>query len=694
MARKILVTAALPYANGAIHLGHLVEYIQTDIWVRFQNLRGHQAAFICADDTHGTAIMIRARKENRSEEEVIAVASAEHQRDFAGFQINFENYGSTHSESNRKLCGEVWKSIRSAGLVVEKDVKQLFDTAQGTFLADRFVRGTCPFCKATDQPGDNCSKCGGTYAPADLIDPISVLSNTTPEIRSAKHLFIELEQLHSFLDQWTQSGDHLQPEVANYLKGHFLGDPNSAEGSKPLRDWDISRPAPYFGFEIPDSPGNYWYVWFDAPIGYIASTADWCERTGQRLAEWWKNDAVEIHHFIGKDITYFHTLFWPGMLKMAGFNLPAKVHIHGFLTVNGEKMSKSKGTLFTAESYLRHLDPAALRYYYASKLGPRLDDLDLNLDEFTNKVNADLVGKIVNLASRTAKFVESTGLSTTYPDDGGLFAAGAAAGEEIAEAYENCDYSKAMRLIVELADRANPYVESKAPWTLKKDATRQQELQDVCTAALNLFRQLVVYLAPVLPKLAEQTGELLNDPIRNWKQSQIPLTGTPVSKFNHLMKRIEAKDIQAMTEENQLAAKETTAEAATTATEATAQWDDSGEPLSKEPMAEECTIDDFTKVDLRVARIVSAEQVKEANKLLKLTVSLGGEHRKQVFAGIKAAYNPEDLVGRLVIIVANLKPRQMKFGLSEGMVCAAGEGGSEVFLLSPDSGARPGQRVH
>jgi methionyl-tRNA synthetase len=694
MARKILVTSALPYANGAIHLGHLVEYIQTDIWVRFQNLRGHQAAFICADDTHGTAIMIRARKENRSEEEVIAVASAEHQRDFAGFQINFENYGSTHSESNRKLCGEVWKSIRSAGLVVEKDVKQLFDTAQGTFLADRFVRGTCPFCKATDQPGDNCSKCGGTYAPADLIDPISVLSNTTPEIRSAKHLFIELEQLHSFLDQWTQSGDHLQPEVANYLKGHFLGDPNSAEGSKPLRDWDISRPAPYFGFEIPDSPGNYWYVWFDAPIGYIASTADWCARTGQRLAEWWKNDAVEIHHFIGKDITYFHTLFWPGMLKVAGFNLPAKVHIHGFLTVNGEKMSKSKGTLFTAESYLRHLDPAALRYYYASKLGPRLDDLDLNLDEFTNKVNADLVGKIVNLASRTAKFVESTGLSTTYPEDGGLFAAGAAAGEEIAEAYENCDYSKAMRLIVELADRANPYVESKAPWTLKKDATRQQELQDVCTTALNLFRQLVVYLAPVLPKLAEQTGELLNDPIRNWKQSQIPLTGTPVSKFTHLMKRIEAKDTQAMTEENQLAAKETTAETATTATEATTQWDDSGEPLSKEPMAEECTIDDFTKVDLRVARIVSAEQVKEANKLLKLTVSLGGEHRKQVFAGIKAAYNPDDLVGRLVIIVANLKPRQMKFGLSEGMVCAAGEGGSEVFLLSPDSGARPGQRVH
>jgi methionyl-tRNA synthetase len=688
--RTLLVTAALPYANGSIHLGHLVEYIQTDIWVRFQKLRGHRAIFICADDTHGTAIMIRARKENRTEEEVITQASAEHQRDFAGFQIEFENYGSTHSESNRKLCGEIWKSMRSAGLVTEKDVQQLFDVAQGTFLADRFVRGTCPNCKTPDQPGDNCSKCGATYTPADLIDPVSVLSGTAPEVRSAQHLFIELEQLHGFLDEWTQSGEHLQPEVANYLKGHFLGDANSADGKKTLRDWDISRPAPYFGFEIPDAPGNYWYVWFDAPIGYIASTADWCERTGQRLEDWWRNPNVEIHHFIGKDITYFHTLFWPGMLKTAGFNLPTRVHIHGFLTVNGEKMSKSKGTQFTAESFLRHLDPGALRYYYASKLGPRLDDLDLNLEEFANKVNADLVGKVVNLASRTAKFVESTGLSPVFSDDGGLFAAGAAVGKEIAEAYENCDYSRAMRLIVELADRANPYVESNAPWTLKKDPARQQELQDICTVALNLFRQIAVYLAPVLPKLAEQTGQLLNDPITGWEQSQTPLVGTQVSKFSHLIKRIEDKDIQAMMEENQAAIESETA----SVKNGSEPWNDSGEAIEKEPMAAECTIDDFTKVDLRVARIVSAEHVKEANKLLKLTVSLGGENRKQVFAGIKAAYNPDDLVGRLVIIVANLKPRQMKFGLSEGMVCAAGEGGSEVFLLSPDSGAKPGQRVH
>lgn len=692
--RKILVTAALPYANGAIHLGHLVEYIQTDIWVRFQKLRGHHCVFMWADDTHGTAIMIRARKENRSEEEVIAEAAAEHERDFQGFQIGYDHYGSTHSQSNRELCGEFWQAFRQQNLVIEKDVEQLFDTQQETFLADRFVRGICPVCQAPDQPGDNCSKCGATYTAADLQNPISVLSQTTPEIRTAKHLFIQLEQLHDFLDDWTQSEDHLQPEVANYVKGHFLGDTSTKEGRKPLRDWDISRPAPYFGFEIPDAPGNYWYVWFDAPIGYIASTWDWCRKTGQKLEDWWKNPDVEIHHFIGKDITYFHTLFWPGMLKVAGFQLPKKVHIHGFLTVNGQKMAKSVGTQFTAETYLRYLDPAALRYFYASKLGPRLDDIDLNLEEFTNKVNADLVGKVVNLASRTAKFVADSGLSKRYPEDGGLFAEAAAAGEEIAAAYEACDFNKAMRLVIELADRANPYVENHAPWSLKKDPQKKDQLQDVCTVALNLFRQLAIYLAPVLPKLAQQTGELLNDPINHWSQSQSPLVGTAVAKFQHLMKRIEPKDIQAMIEDSQQQAAEEAAAGAETNLETNQQWNDSGEPMEKEPLAEECTIDDFVKVDLRVARIVAAEHVAEARKLLKLTLSLGGDHRRQVFAGIKAAYNPEDLVGRLVVVVANLKPRQMKFGLSEGMVCAAGEGGTEVFLLSPDSGARPGQRVH
>ncbi len=692
--RKILVTAALPYANGPIHLGHLVEYIQTDIWVRFQKLRGHQIVFMWADDTHGTAIMIRARQEGRSEEEVVAQAAEEHVRDFDGFQIRYDHYGSTNSDANRKLCGEIWQSIRDKGLVKEKDVEQLFDVEQGTFLADRFVRGTCPNagCNAPDQPGDNCSKCGTTYTPADLIDPVSTLSGTKPEVRTAKHLFIELEQLHGFLDEWTQSGEHLQPEVANYLKGHFLGDPKSEEGSKPLRDWDISRPAPYFGFEIPDSPGNFWYVWFDAPIGYIASTLEWCQLNGENLDDWWKNDAAEIHHFLGKDITYFHTLFWPGMLKSAGYSLPKKVHIHGFLTVNGEKMSKSKGTAFTAESYLKHLDPNALRYFYASKLGSRLDDIDLNLEEFITKVNADLVGKVVNLASRSAKFVANVGLSETYPDDGGLFEQAAAAGDEIADAYENCEYNKAMRLILELADRANPFVENAAPWTLKKDPEKAGELQDICTVALNLFRQLVIYISPVLPDLAERTSELLNDSIVRWEQSKTPLTGTPVSKFKHMMKRLEEKDVKKMEEESQAAAD---AEAQTAAAaDLASKYQDSGQPLIDEPMADECTIDDFVKVDLRVARIVNAEHVEGARKLLKLTLGLGGDTQKQVFAGIKAAYEPEELVGRLVVMVANLKPRKMKFGLSEGMVCASGPGGEEVFLLNPDEGAKPGQRVH
>ncbi len=689
--RKILVTAALPYANGPIHLGHMVEFIQTDIWVRFQKLRGHECLFPWSDDTHGTAIMIRARAEGRSEEEVIAEADADHQRDFQGFQLQYDNYGSTHSDENRQVCGEIWKTLRDAGLVKEKDVEQLFDVEAGTFLADRFVNGTCPECKRTDQAGDNC-ECGHTYSPTELIDPVSVLSGTTPEIRSAKHLFIELEQLHDFLRQWTQSGEHLQPEVANYLKGHFLGDPDSKEGAKELRDWDISRPAPYFGFEIPDSPGNYWYVWFDAPIGYIASTLQWCKKNGQSLDNWWKNDAAEIHHFIGKDITYFHTLFWPGMLKAAGYSLPTKVHVHGFLTVNGEKMSKRKGTAFKAATYLKHLNPAALRYYYASKLGSKLDDIDLNFEEFTTKVNADLVGKVVNLASRSAKFVKDVGLSETYPDDGGLFESAAATGDEIAAAYENCEYNKAMRLILELADRANPYVENAEPWNLKKDPEKASELQDVCTVALNLFRQLVIYLSPVLPDLAEKTGALLNDPIVSWDQSKTPLTGTTVSKFKHMMKRIEEKDVKAMEEESKAEAEAAAAAAQTAAT--ADQFNDSGQPMIDEPMAEECTIDDFMKVDLRVARIVSAEHVEGARKLLKLTLSLGGDHRKQVFAGIKAAYEPETLVGRQVVMVANLKPRQMKFGLSEGMVCASGPGGEEVFLLSPDDGAKPGQRVH
>jgi methionyl-tRNA synthetase len=689
--RRILVTSALPYANGHIHLGHLVEYIQTDIWVRFQRLRGNRVVYVCADDTHGTAIMIRARQEGRREEAVIADMQAAHAKDFAGFDVVFDHYGSTHSQANRELCGVFWKSLRTAGLVSEREVTQLYDPKAGTFLADRFVKGTCPKCKSPDQYGDSCDKCHSTYSPTELINPVSTLSGATPELRAADHLFINTEQLRPFLSDWTQSGDHLHPDVAKWLAAAFL--------SEPLRDWDVSRPAPYFGFEIPDSPGNYWYVWFDAPIGYIAASKEWCDKQGEKFESWWRSDATEVHHFIGKDITYFHTLFWPVMLKASGFNLPRMIHIHGFLTVNGEKMSKSKGTFVRAATYLESkLDPAYLRYYYAAKLTPKLDDLDMNLDEFVNKINSDLVGKVVNLASRTARFVEPTGLSARYPDDGGLFAASAAAGEEIAAAYDACDYNRAMRSIMLLADRANKYVEEREPWNLRKDAARAAELQDVCTVALNLYRQLVVYLAPVLPSLARQTAALLNRPIERWEEAGAPLLGTKVSRFEHLMKRVEPSQVEAMinaSREEASAASKTISDApAGTSVASAAPAVDGPDALAAEPLAATVSFDDFAKVDLRVARVVAAVEVPKSKKLLQLTLSLGGDERRNVFAGIKEAYKPEQLVGRLVIFVANLEPRKMTFGMSEGMVVAAGPGGSEVFVLSPDAGAVPGQRIH
>jgi methionyl-tRNA synthetase len=689
--RRILVTSALPYANGHIHIGHLVEYIQTDIWVRFQRLAGNRCIFICADDTHGTAIMIRARKEGRPEAELIADMQAAHARDFAGFDVEFDHYGSTNSPSNRELCGRFWAGLREAGLIFEKEVRQLYDPQAGTFLADRFVKGTCPnpTCHSPNQYGDSCDKCGSTYSPTDLIDPVSVLSGAKPELRSAPHWFVNTEQMHAFLDDWTQTGNHLHPDVAKWLAGAFL--------SQPLRDWDVSRPAPYFGFEIPDAPGNYWYVWFDAPIGYLASTHDWCSKTGEQFDDWWRSPQTEVHHFIGKDITYFHTLFWPVMLKASGYNLPRMVHIHGFLTVGGEKMSKTKGTFVRASTYLEHLDPAWLRYYYASKLTPKLDDLDLGLEEFVAKVNGDLVGKIVNLASRTARFVAGPGLATEYPDDGGLFAQAAEAGREIAAAYEACDYNRAMRLIMALADRANKYVDETQPWVLNRDPAQAGRLQEVCTVVLNLFRQLVVYLAPVLPRLAEQTGELLDQPISDWGESTRPLLGRPVKPFKHLMSRVEAKQVQNMIDasrEDETPAAGQPAAASGQPAAATTPPQDGPEPLAAEPLAPMITIDEFQKVDLRVARVVAAEEVPKAKKLVRLTLSLGGEERRNVFAGIKSAYQPQDLVGRLLICVANLQPRQMTFGTSEGMVVAAGAGGEEIYLLSPDSGAKPGQRVH
>jgi methionyl-tRNA synthetase len=689
--RRILTTSALPYANGPIHLGHLVEYLQTDIWVRFQKLVGNRCIYVCADDTHGTAIMIRAQQEGRTPEDLIAAVSEEHQRDFAGFDIEFDNYGSTNSPENLAFCTEIWSALRKGDMVAEKEIEQLYDTEKETFLADRQISGTCPKCKAPNQAGDNCTVCSETYSPVDLIDPVSALSGSKPEVRKAVHLFVEIEKLHDFLNEWTQSGT-LPPESANYLKNYFL--------TEPLHDWDISRPAPYFGFEIPDSPGNYWYVWFDAPIGYLASTRQWCDANGENFDDWWRSDENEIHHFIGKDIQYFHTLFWPAMLKAADFSLPTKVHIHGFLTVDKKKMSKRDGTFIKGATYLKHLDPAFLRYYYATKLSAKVEDIDLNLEEFAAKVNSDLVGKVVNLASRTARFVSDTGLSAEYPDDGGLFAEAAEQADAIAADYEAGDFAKATRRIIELADKANPYVEQNAPWELKKDPEQAHRVQDVCTVALNLFRQLAIYLAPVLPRLAEQTGELLGDPITSWDQAQTPLTGTAVNKFKHMLRRVEPAKIEQMIEDTR---EDTAAEAALTAStnpasnsnaEASGESDDSPQPLLDEPLATTISIDDFAKVDLRVARIVEANEVPEARKLVQLTLSLGGDERRNVFAGIKAAYKPEDLVGRLVVMVANLAPREMKFGTSEGMIVAAGPGGEDIHLLAPDSGAKPGQRVH
>jgi methionyl-tRNA synthetase len=699
--RRLLVTSALPYANGHIHLGHLVEYIQTDIFVRFQKLRGNKAVYICADDTHGTAIMLRAKSEGRSEQDLIAEMQQAHRSDFDGFHVAFDHYGSTDCPTNRRLCGEIWQSLHAAGLIVRRDVQQLFDPTAGVFLADRFVKGTCPRCQAADQYGDSCEACGATYSPADLIDPRSTLSDGLPEVRSAEHLFVELEKMHGFLDEWTQRSGALAAPIANYLAGHFLGEA--------LRDWDISRPAPYFGFEIPDFPGHYWYVWFDAPIGYLASTADWADAHGESFDAWWKPSAegtgVEIHHFIGKDITYFHTLFWPAMLQAAGLQLPAGVHVHGFLTVNGQKMSKSRGTFILARTWLDHVDPEMLRYFYASKISGGIDDLDLDLNDFVAKANADIVGKIVNLASRTMRWLVESGLSASYPDDGGLFARAAAEGEDIAAAYDAGDLARAMRMIMQAADRANAFVDERQPWKLAKagpDAAA--ELQDVASIAVNLFRQLMVYLAPVMPALAEEAAALVGGPILAWNDAQTPLVGCAVKPFQPLKARVTPEQIAAVLAASQqsTAASETSPNQASSKTKGSPMDDTvetpadapSPSPLDAEPLAAECTIDDFTKVDLRVARVLSAEEVPEARKLLKLTVSLGGDTTRTIFAGIKGHHEPASLVDRLVVVVANLAPRKMKFGLSEGMVVAAsGEGAEGVFLISPDTGALPGMRL-
>lgn len=678
MSKRLLVTAALPYANGHIHIGHLVEYLMTDLWVRYQRLQGRTAAYICADDTHGTAIMMAARKAGVPESTLLAEMSAAHQRDFADFGIRFDHYGSTDSASNKALVYEVWAKLRAGGHIDQKTVTQLYDPQAGAFLADRFVKGTCPKCGAADQYGDSCDKCGATYEATDLKHPKSTLSGAVPELREAVHAFVKLEDFRAIIADWVGRDGALHPDLQKWVRNTFLIE------DEPLRAWDVSRPAAYFGFEIPDLPGNYFYVWLDAPFGYIASTADWCAQTGDQWQRWWRGDEVEVHHFIGKDIAKFHTLFWPAMLHLAGHNLPAKVHIHGFLTVNGEKMSKSKGTFIRARTYLDHLDPRWLRYYYAAKFTDGAEDLDLNLDEFTAKVNADLIGKAVNLASRTAKFVPR--LATTYPDDGGLFARAAAEGAAIAAAYDAGNTGEAMRRIMALADRANEFVEKAAPWALKKDPAKAADLEAACSVALNLFRQLCVYLAPVLPDFAEECGRLLGSPIAAWSDAQAPLTGNAIAEFRPLMGRVDPLKVQAMVDASKAEAPAPEVAPAPTV--------DGPEALAAEPLAPTIAFEDFAKVDLRVARVVNAEEVPKAKKILKLTLSLGGDQTRTVFAGIKTAYaDPKPLIGRLVIFVANLAPRQMSFGTSEGMVIAAGPGDQDIFLLAPDSGAKPGQRV-
>ena len=668
--RKILVTSALPYANGSIHLGHLVEYIQTDIWVRFQKMRGHECYYVCADDAHGTAIMLKAEQLGISPEELIDQVRKEHQQDFAAFLIDFDNYHSTHSVENSELSSLIYSRLRDNGHIATREITQAYDPEKHLFLADRYIKGTCPKCKTDDQYGDNCEACGATYAPTDLINPVSVISGATPIEKASTHFFFKLPEFSDFLKTWTRAG-HVQEEVANKL-GEWL------EGG--LHEWDISRDAPYFGFEIPDAPGKYFYVWLDAPIGYMASFRNLCEREGIDFDSFWGEQAEsELYHFIGKDIVNFHALFWPAMLSSAGFRTPTAVCVHGFLTVNGKKMSKSRGTFINARSYLDNLNPEYLRYYFAAKLSSGVDDLDLNLDDFIQRVNSDLVGKVVNIASRCAKFISkgNNGVLAASIADKTLWHRVSAAADSIADYYEQREFGRAIREIMSLADAANEYIAAKAPWQLAKEEGREQEVQDICSLGINLFRALMIYLKPVLPAMAADAEAFLNSPL-GWPAKIEPLLNHRIDNFKPLMQRVDPDKVTAMLE----ASKEVLAEATAAPL--------SG-PLMEEPLAAEIGFEDFIKVDLRVARIVAANAVEGADKLLQLTLDIGGETRT-VFSGIKAAYQPEDLEGRLTVLVANLEPRKMRFGLSEGMVLAAGDK-QGIYLLSPDSGAQPGQRI-
>ncbi|KGA01940.1 MAG: methionine--tRNA ligase [Cobetia sp.] len=680
-ARKILVTSALPYANGSIHLGHLLEYIQTDIWVRFQKSRGHECHYVCADDAHGTAIMLRAEQEGVTAEQLIQRVSDEHQADFAKFGVGFDNYHSTHSPENRAHSERIYLALRDAGHIATRDIEQMFDPVKGLFLADRFIKGTCPKCKTEDQYGDNCEACGAAYTPAELIDPVSAISGATPEMRTSTHYFFKLPNFAEFLQEWTKSG-RVQSQISNKLQEWFEAG---------LAEWDISRDAPYFGFEIPDAPGKYFYVWLDAPIGYLASFQNLCEKQGIDFDSYWKADSdAEVYHFIGKDIVYFHALFWPAMLEGAGMRTPTGVNCHGFVTVNGAKMSKSRGTFIKADTYAQFLNPEYLRYYFAAKLTSGVDDLDLNLDDFTARVNSDLVGKVVNIASRCAGFVKKFGdgkLSATCAEPE-LVERFIAAGEGIAADFEAREFARAMRKVMELADEANTYIADKAPWAMAKEDGREQEVLDVCSVGINLFRQLMVYLAPVIPELTDKARDFLNLESLDWASRESVLTDHAINKFKPLLTRVEPERIDKMLEASrEVLVEEQKIKDGTAKAEAAA----APSPLDADPIADEIDFDTFMKTDLRVAKIVKAEHVEKAAKLLKLTLDIGGETRT-VFSGIKSAYAPEALEGRLTVMVANLAPRKMRFGVSEGMVLAAGDD-EGIYLLEPHTGAKPGQRV-
>ena len=679
--RQILVTCALPYANGPIHLGHMLEHIQADIWVRFQRMRGNEIHFVCADDAHGTPIMLKADQMGITPEQLIADVQQSHYADFCGFNISFDNYHSTHSDENRELSEMIYTRLKENGFIKSRTISQLFDPEKSMFLPDRFVKGTCPKCKAEDQYGDNCEVCSATYSPTELINPRSAVSGATPVVKESEHFFFDLPSFEAMLKEWNRSGA-LQSEVANKMQEWF---------DSGLQQWDISRDAPYFGFKIPGTENKYFYVWLDAPIGYMASFKNLCKRKNIDFDTFWKKDSsTELYHFIGKDIMYFHSLFWPAMLEGANLRKPSNIFVHGYVTVNGEKMSKSRGTFIQASTYLKHLDPECLRYYYAAKLSNRIDDLDLNLEDFVQRVNTDLVNKLVNLASRNAGFIQKRfdGKLAEQLDDQALFDEFIAQSEQIATYYENREFGKAIREIMALTDKANKYVDDKAPWIIAKEEGRDAELQAVCSQGIQMFRVLMGYLKPVLPKLAERSEAFLQAEL-TWENLAQPLLAHQIAPFKALFSRLDPKQIDAMIDASKTenAAVNTTPKAGKTTEKSTAVI------AEFEPVESEITIDDFAKIDMRVAKVIHCEAVPESNKLLKFQLDLGFEQR-QVFSGIKAAYNkPEDLIGRHVIVVANLAPRKMKFGMSEGMILSAGTGGADLFLLDVDTGAKAGSRV-